>query len=211
MDVVNTKITNLQGSIDISSELGVGTCFSIYMPLTLAIVNALIVGANQEGFAIPIGDIAEVIKFDKNVIHRVNDQDVIELRGEPLPLFYLSKLTHNGGKPIMPYNIPAAAPAPAVTDDGEPVAVLSSETVAPPKPLAKTLPTQGFVVVVREASASMGLVVDELLGQEEVVIKQVTNAFDYNKAISGATITGDGRVHMILDVPFLLKDLSGAR
>jgi two-component system chemotaxis sensor kinase CheA len=96
MDVVNTKIGNLQGSVDITSELGVGTCFSIYMPLTLAIVNALIVGAREEGFAIPIGDISEVIKFKRTEIHHVNDQDVIELRGESLPLFYLAKLTKHG-------------------------------------------------------------------------------------------------------------------
>lgn len=214
MDVVNTKIANLQGSIEISSELGMGTCFSIYMPLTLAIVNALIVGAKQEGFAIPIGDISEVIKFNPDSIHHVNDQDVIELRGEPLPLFYLSKLTHpNGNKPLA-YNAappPAATPAPATTDNGEPVAVLGDGNVAVPLPVKHQRASKGFVVVVREASAAMGLVVDELLGQEEVVIKQVSNAFEYNKAISGATITGDGRVHMILDVPYLLKDLSGGR
>ncbi|RYG62268.1 MAG: chemotaxis protein CheA [Alphaproteobacteria bacterium] len=183
MDVVNTKIINLQGSIDIRSELGMGTCFSIYMPLTLAIVNALIVGAKQEGFAIPIGDIAEVIKFNPQGIHHVNDQDVIELRGEPLPLFYLDKLT----KVILP-QADGAHVAPAGAGDMQ----------------------KGFVVVVREGSGAMGLVVDALLGQEEVVVKPVTGMFEYNKAISGATITGDGKVHMILDVPYLMKELSGA-
>ena len=79
MDVVNNKIMNLQGSLDIRSQVGQGTCFSIYLPLTLAIVNALIVGSNQEGFAIPIGDISEVIKFKPEQIHRVSEQDVIEL------------------------------------------------------------------------------------------------------------------------------------
>ncbi len=182
MDVVNTKIINLQGSIDIRSELGMGTCFSIYMPLTLAIVNALIVGAKEEGFAIPIGDIAEVIRFSAQGIHHVNDQDVIELRGEPLPLFYLDKLT----KTIMPH-----------ADGGRVQDVTGTDT------------TKGFVVVVREGSGAMGLVVDALLGQEEVVVKPVTGMFEYNKAISGATITGDGKVHMILDVPYLMKELSG--
>jgi two-component system chemotaxis sensor kinase CheA len=70
--------------------------------------------------------------------------------------------------------------------------------------------TKGFVVVVRESSGAMGLVVDALLGQEEVVVKPVTGMFEYNKAISGATITGDGKVHMILDVPYLMKELSGS-
>ncbi len=188
MDVVNTKILNLQGSVDITSELGMGTCFSIYMPLTLAIVNALIVGARTEGFAIPIGDIAEVIKFTTEGIHRVNDQDVIELRGEPLPLYYLSKLTR------------ALVPQP----DG---ALVRLEDVEKPG-AAPNDKIRGFVVVVREGSTSMGLVVDCLLGQEEVVVKPVTGMFEYNKAVSGATITGDGKVHMILDVPYMMKQMS---
>ncbi|TKW60692.1 MAG: chemotaxis protein CheA [Blastochloris viridis] len=188
MDVVNTKILNLQGSVDITSELGMGTCFSIYMPLTLAIVNALIVGARNEGFAIPIGDIAEVIKFTTEGIHRVNDQNVIELRGEPLPLYYLSKLTH--------------ALTPQV--DG---ALVRLEDVDKPG-AAPNDKIKGFVVVVREGSSAMGLVVDALLGQEEVVVKPVTGMFEYNKAVSGATITGDGKVHMILDVPYMMKQMS---
>lgn len=190
MDVVNTKILNLQGSVDITSELGMGTCFSIYMPLTLAIVNALIVGARSEGFAIPIGDIAEVIKFTTEGIHRVNEQDVIELRGEPLPLYYLSKLTH------------ALSPQP----DG---ALVRLEDIEKPG-AAPNGKSGGFVVVVREGSSAMGLVVDALLGQEEVVVKPVTGMFEYNKAVSGATITGDGKVHMILDVPYMMKEMSKA-
>lgn len=188
MDVVNTKILNLQGSVDITSELGMGTCFSIYMPLTLAIVNALIVGARNEGFAIPIGDIAEVIKFTTEGIHRVNDQDVIELRGEPLPLYYLSKLTH------------------ALTPQAD-GALVRLEDVDKPG-AAPNDKIKGFVVVVREGSSAMGLVVDALLGQEEVVVKPVTGMFEYNKAVSGATITGDGKVHMILDVPYMMKQMS---
>jgi two-component system chemotaxis sensor kinase CheA len=198
MDVVNTKIAKMQGSIDIRSELGVGTCFSIYLPLTLAIVNALIVGASREGFAIPIGDISEVIKFKRDGIHHVNDTDVIELRGEPLPLFYLHKLTHQ-------VSTPQAARDDMTLEELEAVA----DGVNAPKEVKKANPEKGFVVVVREGGGSMGLVVDELLGQEEVVVKSVASMFDYHRAIAGATITGDGKVHMILDVPYLIKDLSG--
>jgi two-component system, chemotaxis family, sensor kinase CheA len=211
MDVVNTKIADLQGSIDIRSEYGVGTCFSIYMPLTLAIVNALVVGAQEEGFAIPIGDISEVIKFKRDGMHRVNEQDIIELRGEPLPLYYLAKLTKHGHVPEA-YN--RAAPKPIeprdnlTLDELEHAVHLATQA---PVGLQAAKPDAGFVVVVRDGTSAMGLVVDELLGQEEVVVKPVTDMFEYNKAISGATITGDGKVHMILDVPFLLKGLSGAR
>jgi two-component system chemotaxis sensor kinase CheA len=221
MDVVNTKIANLQGSVDIRSELGVGTCFSIYMPLTLAIVNALIVGANEEGFAIPIGDIAEVIKFQPDATHRVSDQDVIELRGESLPLFYLGKLTHTGLIPSVKQLQQAIlsqeelhklqSKSEITLDDLDRVAGAAVQDVEAPDGLKKAKVGNGFVVVVRESSSSMGLVVDALLGQEEVVVKQVSGMFEYNKAISGATITGDGKVHMILDVPYLLKELSGVR
>jgi two-component system chemotaxis sensor kinase CheA len=197
MDVVNTKIAKMQGSIDIRSELGVGTCFSIYLPLTLAIVNALIVGASSEGFAIPIGDISEVIKFKGDNIHRVNDTEVIELRGEPLPLFYLHKLTHH-----------LKAPKPVRDDMTLDELAAVCDDASAPTGAKKAKPVKGFVVVVREGGGSMGLVVDELLGQEEVVVKSVSSIFDYHRAIAGATITGDGKVHMILDVPFLIKDLS---
>jgi two-component system, chemotaxis family, sensor kinase CheA len=210
MDVVNTKITNLQGSIEIRSELGHGTCFSIYMPLTLAIVNALIVGSNAEGFAIPIGDIAEVIKYRGEGLHKVNDQDIIELRGEPLPLYYLAKLTRNGYLPAsrqikMSDKTFALQPSDNLSlDDLDRVTHVQG-----PAALGRAKPDSAFVVVVRDGSNALGLVVDELLGQEEVVVKPVTQMFEFHKAVSGATITGDGKVHMILDVPFMLKDLSG--
>lgn len=207
MDVVNTKIANLQGSLDISSEYGVGTCFSIYMPLTLAIVNALIVGSNQEGFAIPIGDISEVIKFKTEGIHKISNQDVIELRGEPLPLYYLGKLTRDGIIPGGSQALPQ--PSAGMTLDDLDAISQTGQSVAVPHAV-RGQATGGFVVVVRDGSSAMGLVVDALLGQEEVVVKPVSDIFAYNKAISGATITGDGKVHMILDVPFLLKDLSSA-
>ena len=217
MDVVNTKIMNLQGNLDIASELGMGTCFSIYMPLTLAIVNALIVGSQNEGFAIPIGDIAEVIKFPREGIHRVNDQDVIELRGEPLPLYYLGRLTKEGHMPRQrgtgtAGGLIAVEPRDDLSlDDLENAVQLATQGAAAVESLGKARPDGGFVVVVRDGSSAMGLVVDALLGQEEVVVKPVTSMFEFNKAISGATITGEGKVHMILDVPYLLKDLSGAR
>lgn len=211
MDVVNTKIANLQGSIEIRSELGLGTCFSIYMPLTLAIVNALIVGSNAEGFAIPIGDIAEVIKYRGEGLHKVNEQDIIELRGEPLPLYYLAKLTKEGYLP--------SSRQIRVSNESfnlQPSENLSLEDldrlsrVSAPAAAVAGKPDSAFVVVVRDGSSALGLVVDELLGQEEVVVKPVTQMFEYHKAVSGATITGDGKVHMILDVPYMLKDLSGS-
>ena len=213
MDVVNSKIMKMQGSIDIRSELGMGTCFSIYLPLTLAIVSALVVETCHEGFAIPIGDIAEVIKFDPEIRHRVSDRDVIELRGESLPLFYLASLTRHGHvpdavrRPAASADVLAAKSADALSLDDLEQAV----AMAVPEDVRREKANRGFVVVVRDGTNSMGLVVDELLGQEEVVVKPVTDMFEYNKAVSGATISGDGKVHMILDVPYMVKNMSGGR
>jgi len=229
MDVVNSKIMDMSGTLDIKSELGMGTTFSIYLPLTLAIVNALVVDSNEEGFAVPIGDISEVIKFAPDDIHKMNENDVIELRGEALPLFYLSKLTKRGFIPpsvMLPPEKTAVPDAEALAnvkskdktelsiDDLDLVAAEAEYNAMAPekndieiarKPRKRT---KGFVVVVRDGTSNMGLVVDKLLGQEEAVVKPVTDLFEFNKAISGATITGDGSVHMILDVPFLIKQMS---
>jgi two-component system chemotaxis sensor kinase CheA len=170
MDVVNAKIKAVKGSLKIKSEVDKGTTMRINLPLTLAIMQALMVETRDEGFAIPIGDINEVIRFKPETVRKVNDKQVINLRGETLPLYYLDNLTRQGHLP---------------------------------RENAK-----GYVIVVQEGEQSVGVIVDNLLGQEEAVVKPVTDLFSYNPAISGATITGDGRVHMIVDVPFLLKSLT---
>jgi two-component system chemotaxis sensor kinase CheA len=171
MDVVNSKIAAVKGTIDISSEVGFGTTISIFLPLTLAIVQALIVKVQTEGFAIPISTISEVLKFNAKDVHRINEQDVIELRGQVLPIYYLSQLAHEH---------PGAESATS---------------------------RDGYVIVVRNGKLNIGVVVDTLVGQEEAVVKSISNVFEYNKAVSGATISGDGSVHMILDVPLLMKQL----
>ena len=171
MDVVNSKIAAVKGTIDISSEVGFGTTISIFLPLTLAIVQALIVKVQTEGFAIPISTISEVLKFNAKDVHRINEQDVIELRGQVLPIYYLSQLAHEH---------PGAESATG---------------------------RDGYVIVVRNGKLNIGVVVDTLVGQEEAVVKSISSVFEYNKAVSGATISGDGSVHMILDVPLLMKQL----
>ena len=214
MDVVNSSIQNIKGSVEIRSEFGVGTTISIYLPLTLAIVQALIVSSRSEGFAIPIGDISEVIKFNAADIHQVNEQDVIELRGNVLPLFYLGSLTRAG--------LPKYRAVVTETAEGDmqtelvPVDVTAENALKPKdtkdkkskEKLKNKEKTNGYVVVVREGSNCLGVVADDLIGQEEAVVKAITDAFEYNPAISGATITGDGRVHMILDVPYVIKKSS---
>ena len=228
MDVVNSKITSLKGTLDIQSELGVGTTFSIYLPLTLAIVQALVVSSNSEGFAIPIGDISEVIQFSPEAIHKMSNQDVIELRGDALPLYYLSKLTKEGFSPPIIVDKPVIKKAEEkpveadVQQEGGEMSIDELERAAAraagelvDEDVVSSVSVQGanngFVVVVRDGSSSLGLVVDKLIGQEEAVVKPVTEVFDYHEAVSGATITGDGAVHMILDVPYMLKFMTSAK
>jgi two-component system chemotaxis sensor kinase CheA len=199
MDVVNSKIAAIKGSIDIESELGKGTTISIYVPLTLAIVQALIVRAGCEGFAIPIGSISEVVNYYAENVHDVNGNDVMELRGEVIPIFYLRDLTKKSSMDIK-------------TGDLE--EVIAEAGVAQGSALAKSIAegrnshSEGYIIIVRDANMVMGVCIDGLIGQEEAVVKSITEMFDYNPAISGATITGDGSVHMILDVPFLMRDIN---
>lgn len=196
MDVVNSKIKSVKGSISLQSEFGVGTCVTIYLPLTLAIVQTLVVRANDEGFAVPIGDIAEVIKFNKNDVHQVNKRDVIELRGDVLPLFYLESLTHG-------INLPGRQKL----NLGDACVQDESMSALRKRLRQRSQKTTPFILVVREGGNALGLVVDGLLGQEEAVIKPISKVFGHHEAISGATITGEGYVHMILDVPYLMKQL----
>lgn len=166
LDVVLAQVEKLHGRMEIVSEAGVGTCFRLKLPLTLAIVNALIVGDRGEGYAIPLRDIAEVVKVRAEAMQHVNGKAVMDLRGEVIALS------------------PLAALGEAVTE----------------------LPTSGFVVVVREANQAVGLIVDRLMGQEEMVVKSLNRMVSANRAIAGATVASDGGVHMILDIPYLLKN-----
>lgn len=222
MDVVNSKISAIKGTIDVTSEVGVGTTFSIYLPLTLAIVQALVVKTNNEGFAIPISTISEVVKFVPEDVHKVNEREVIEMRGEVLPLFNLAKLTKSGeSRRLSEYLLSevsnevadVVAESQAVADNvDESQAVAASlqseEEIDARTALDDLQHEHGYIVIVREGTMSIGVVVDQLIGQEEAVVKSITEMFEYNPAISGATITGDGTVHMILDVSFLMRDLS---
>ena len=221
MDVVNNKISSIKGSVDVKSEVGVGTTFSIYLPLTLAIVQALVVKSNNEGFAIPISTISEVVKFIPEDVHKVNEREVIEMRGEVLPLFNLAKLTKTGEQKRLSEYLSAefaqdvvkmAEDAQVAKEGAESAGQDLSNVTAMNEESKSALDdlqhAHGYIVIVREGTMSIGVVVDQLVGQEEAVVKSITEMFDYNPAISGATITGDGTVHMILDVSFLMRDLS---
>lgn len=167
MDVVKTKITQLNGSIDIDSQMGVGTVISIKVPLTLAIMPTLMVMLGDQAFALPLVNVNEIFHLDLTRTNVVDGKEVVMVRGKPIPLYYLKRwLTRES------------------TPQGE---------------------EAGHVVVVTVGTQKVGFVVDQLVGQEEVVIKPLGQMLQGTDGMSGATITGDGRIALILDVPGLLK------
>jgi len=168
MDVVKTRISQLNGIVEIDSELGKGTRLSIKVPLTLAIMPTLMVKLEQQLFALPLVNVKEIFNLDLTKTNFVDGQLVIIVRGRTLPLFYLSRW------------------------------MVKSQRSA-------DIPEQGHVVVVQIGSQEIGLIVDELVGQEEVVIKPLGALLHGTVGLSGATITGDGGIAIILDVPGLMK------
>jgi len=167
MDVVKTNIEKLNGIIDIESELGKGTIIRLKIPLTLAIIQALLVGTQEEYFAIPLSSVLETVRVPANDIYSIEGKDVLRLREEILPLVRLSDV----------FNIEE------VFDGGENL----------------------YIVVIALADSKLGVVVDTLVGQEEIVIKSLGDYLKGIKGIAGATIRGDGRVTLIIDVGALME------
>lgn len=163
MDVVRTKIEALNGSIEVLSEIGLGSEIKIKLPLTLAIIEALMVKLENEIYAIPLANIVETIDIAKDEIKVVQGENVVLLRGEIVPILNLSK-------------------------------ILDVETEKP------EIEDNNTVVVVKVGNKKIGLVVDVLIGQQEIVIKSLGKLFTGTKGITGATVLGNGEVALILDV-----------
>ena len=172
MDVVKTRIVQLNGSIDITSELGVGTRLQIKVPLTLAIMPTLMVKLEQQIFALPLVSVNEIFNLDLTNTNVVDGQIVIMLRDHPLPLYFLKDWLVQGA-------------------------------------MGQPHPEQGHVVVVTIGEKKVGFVVEHLIGQEEVVIKPLGAFLQGTRGLAGATITGDGRIALILDVPSLVSAYAG--
>jgi len=168
MDVVKTRIGQLNGSVEIDSELGKGSRLMIRVPLTLAIMPTLMVKLGEQPFALPLGSVSEIFDLDDSRTNVVDGQLVVMVRERALPLFYLREWLVGGGSESDP------------------------EIVS-------------HVVVVHVGSQKVGFVVEQLVGQEEVVIKPLGAFLQGLAGFAGATITGDGRIALILDVPSLMK------
>ena len=167
MDVVKTRIAQLNGVVEIESELGKGSRFIIKVPLTLAIMPTLMVMLGQQIFAMPLVNVSEIFSLDEARTNTVDGQLVVIVRNKAIPLFYLHDWLV---KDADPYNHRAA----------------------------------GYVVVVSVGSQRIGCVVENLIGQEEVVIKPLGSLLHGTRGLSGATITGNGRIALILDFPGLM-------
>ena len=165
MDVVKNTVESLDGEVIIESEEDEGTKFTISLPLTLAITEALMVEINDEIFAIPLNNIQETLMIEKEEIRQVKGKDVISLRNETIPLLD-SRESLNLDTEYGLYRDRNEIPA----------------------------------VLIQSGGKQFGLVVDELLQQQEIVIKSLGNYLDNVENISGATIIGDGDVALILDV-----------
>ena len=167
MDVVKTKITQLNGTVNIDSEMGVGTVLEIKVPLTLAILPTLMVVVGKQTFALPLAGVNEIFHLDLTKTNLVDGQLTIIVREKAIPLFYLDQW-------------------------------LVRNYVDKPRDL-------GHVVIVQLGNQQIGFVVDRLIGQEEVVIKPLDRLLHGTPGMAGATITSDGGIALILDVPNMLK------
>jgi two-component system chemotaxis sensor kinase CheA len=169
MDVVKTKISQLNGTIDINSELGKGTELRIKVPLTLAILPTLMVQLGSRKFALPLSIVNEIFEFSSKKFSIVDGREVVLNRGKAPPVFHMRKWLLNGSESGSAF-------------DGDP-----------------------HVIMVQVGNVSVGLVVDQVIGQEEVVIKPLDRLLQGLPGMAGSTITGDGNIAIILDVPGLLK------
>jgi len=165
MDVVKTNIEKLNGIINIESELGHGTRFRLKLPLTLAIIQALLVDVSGEIFAIPLVSVIETVRIKEKEIHSFEGREVLKLRDSVLSLIRLDEIYE----------------------------------------LQESLDDDIYVVVVGLAEKRLGFVVSKLVGQEEIVIKSLGDYLSGNEGIAGATIMGDGRVRLIIDVAGVME------
>ena len=169
MDVVRNMIVAINGFIDITSEIGQGTTFILKIPLTLAIIQALLIVVDGEIYALPLEAVTEIIKVADDMIYSIDGNDTIKLRDEVLSLIELKDVIHLRG----------------TRQHGQ---------------------TLKRVVVISDGNSQVGIVVDKLIGESEIVIKALSHHFFNVKGISGVTILGDGQISLILDPKLIIME-----
>jgi len=168
MDVVKNNIANLSGIIDLQTERGVGTRFEITLPVTLAIVRALVVAVSGRTYAVPLNSVLEILEVRARDVRTLSTREVISVRGATLPLVRLARFFELSG-------------------------------AAPPDPF--------FVVVVGLAQERLGVAVDELVGQQDIVVKPLGAQLQGVRGIAGATDLGTRRTVLVLDVGTIIEDV----
>lgn len=168
LDVVKTVLDRLKGTVHIESQVGQGTTFRLKVPLTLAIIKALMFRAGDRVYAVPLASVLEITRARPSDVHRVDRYEVLQLRGDVLTLVRADKLNGQGA----------------------------------------SLPSKFFVVVVSHAERKFGLVVERLVGEEELVIKALDDQLVTTEFVSGASILGDGTVVLILNIQTMIAKLS---
>ena len=169
LDVVKTNIAKLGGVVDITSDVGIGTKMTITLPITLAIINVLLVEIGARLFAVPLASVEEAIALDESQVRTVESREVLTVRGASLPICRLSRLF---GVPPHPRDKPRA-----------------------------------FVVIAQVGNRRLGLVVDELVGQQDIVIKPLGKSLKSVRGFAGATELGDQRVALVLDAAALIEEV----
>jgi len=172
LDVVQSVIERLKGTVQIETEPGRGTTFRLRLPLTLAIIKALLFGVERRLYAIPLNSVAEIARTVEDEVHRVENYEVLQLRNQVLPLLRLG---------------------------------------APPPPGVESAGRKIFVLVTSSGERKFGLIVDTLVGEEELVIKALDDQSISTELVSGASILGDGRVVLILNLLALVERFTKAR
>ncbi len=191
MDVVKTNINKLGGVIDVSSEIGIGTKFTITLPITLAIIRALVIDVGGRLFAMPLATVQEAVLLDAKSVRKLDGRDVVTLRGNTLELCDLAKL----------FNLSAAdvATSPLLRglgDDALPLPVARSE--------------RRYVVVCAVGTRRLGFIVDGLIGEQDAVLKPLGPSLQHVRGFAGATELGDQRIGLVLDAPGLIEEVSAS-
>lgn len=179
MDIVKTRIGELNGTVEVDSQLGQGTRFVIKLPLTLAIIRSLLFQLEQGTFAAPIENVREIVSIRKQDVISVHGRDSLEVRGEFIPLV--------GIEDIFDWHGPSVFNHDGRTSEAE----ASSQTLS--------------ILILTSGTKAMGLVVEELKGCQDIVVKSLDENFTHIRGLAGASILGDGSVCLLLDVGSCLE------
>jgi two-component system chemotaxis sensor kinase CheA len=181
MDVVKKQISKLKGLVEIASKPGKGSSITIQLPLTLAIMQSLLIGVRDETFAVPLATVIESIRIKPSDIQKIGDAEVIKLRNNVLPLLYLDDALDLDKK--------ASQQRYQTTDSSQNAKYKARRN------------ERLYVVVVGSAERRFGLVVDRLLNQQEMVIKPLGTLMQGTSCVAGGAVLGNGEVVLVIDIP----------